>query len=146
MKTLFLVLIAIIVVTGSIGTSYALVTHGEAVNIFGQLQVVDSNMVVTRTDGSDTGLSVKNSGAANVFQFFDVDDNQVYRFKLNADGNSFTFLDATAGQNNLVVQLPSGNIGIGEDNPQERLDVGGDLHVRDGTITADGDICIGACP
>lgn len=146
MKTLALVIIAI-VVAGSVGTSYALITHADNVAVNGNLTVNDGNIVSVRTDGSDSGNAMKNNGGSMVFTFSDLDDSQVYRFKLLGTGQEFQFLDFTHGNRlDLVIKTATGNIGIGEPNPQERLDVGGNLHVRDGTITADGDICIGACP
>jgi hypothetical protein len=145
MKTSYIAIISLVLV-GTIGTSYALIVHNEAVNIEGNLQVIDGNLIVTKSGGGDSGLSVKNSGGSAVFQFTDVDDTQTYRFKLNKDGSNFQFIDATAGRTDLAVKLDTGNVGIGEVNPQEKLDVGGNLHVRDGNITSDGDICIGNCP
>jgi hypothetical protein len=134
-----------IALAGSIGTSYALITHNDNVNINGNLQVIEGNLVVSKTGGGDSGLSVKNSGGSAVFQFNDVDDSQVYRFKLNKLGDSFQFIDASSARTDMTIKLNNGNIGIGTTNPQERLDINGNLRVQ-GNITTNGDICIGSCP
>jgi len=136
-----------IVAISSIGTVYALIVHNDAVNVNGNLKVVNGNTIGVRTDGGDIGNVLKNSGAANVFSFNDLDDDQIYRFKLVGDGSEFQFLDYThSNRRDLTIKTATGNIGINEPNPQEKLDIGGNLHVRDGIITADGDICIGTCP
>ncbi len=147
MKKRHITLIALLVVVGSISTAYATITQADNVNVLGQLTVVDGNLIVQHTDGGDGGFSTRALGAQNVFQFIETSGGQVYRFVLNDDGSEFAMRDFTHGNRaDLVVKTATGNVGIGEPNPQERLDVGGNLHVRDGTITADGDICIGACP
>ena len=113
MKILALVIISI-VAAGSIGTSYALITHGEAVQINGDLNLVQGSFNSLRTDGNDLANGMANSGGANVFQFFDVDDNQVYRMKLLGDGSEFVFQDFThANRKDIVIQTATGNIGVG---------------------------------
>jgi len=147
MKKRHIAIVALLVVVGSISTAYATVTHADNTNILGQLTVVDGNLIVQHTDGGDGGFSTRALGAQNVFQFIETSGGQVYRFVLSADGSEFALRDFThANRGDIVIKTATGNVGVGEANPQERLDVGGNLHVRDGTITADGDICIGACP
>ena len=147
MKILIFVIVAV-VAAGSIGTSYALITHNESVDINGTLQVIEGNLVVSKTGGGDSGLSVKNSGGSAVFQFNDVDDSKVYRFKLNKLGNVFQFIDASAARTDITIDLASGNVGIGQNSADEKLDVNGNIKLTGASraITSDGDICIGSCP
>ena len=128
-----------------IGTSYAIIVHSDSVNIFGNLQIVGGNLVVSKTGGADSGLNVMNDGGNAVFQFFDVDNGQVYKFVLQKDGTLFKFTDATHARTDLVIRTSDGNIGIGTTNPQSKLDVNGDLRIQ-GNILSNGDICIGNCP
>jgi len=144
MRVLGIVIISLVAI-GAIGTSYAVISHNDAVNIFGTLQIVEGNLVVSRTGGADSGLNVKNDGGNAVFQFFDVDDGQVYKFILQKDGTLFKFTDATHARTDLAIKTSNGNIGIGTTNPQSKLDVNGDLKVQ-GNILSNGDICIGSCP
>ena len=140
------ILLYTIIISSIAYAAYATVTHADNTNILGQLTVVDGNLVVQHTDGGDGGFSTRALGAQNVFQFIETSGGQVYRFVLNDDGSEFAMRDFTHGnRGDLVIKTATGNVGVGEANPQERLDVGGNLHVRDGTITSDGDICIGAC-
>ena len=144
MRAVILLVVAI-VAAGSIGTSYALVTYNEDVEINGGLDINQGNLVVEKTGGGDSGLSIKNSGGSAVFQFNDVDDSQVYRFKLNKFGDSFQFIDASSARTDMTIKLSNGNIGMGVNNPQEKLHVNGNLRL-DGNLTSNGDICIGSCP
>ena len=97
MRALTMVILVLIAV-GMIGTSYAIIVHSDSVNIFGNLQIVGGNLVVSKTGGADSGLNVMNDGGNAVFQFFDVDNGQVYKFVLQKDGTLFKFTDATHAQ------------------------------------------------
>jgi hypothetical protein len=145
LKTLTLAIISIIAV-GSVGTSYALLVHNEAVQINGNLKVIDGNFDGIRKDGLDSGFAIHNEGGASLFTFDDIDDSQVYRMKLTGNGDQFQFLSFTDNnREDIVIDTATGKIGVNQTNPQEALHVGGNLKV-DGSITSDGDICIGNCP
>jgi len=145
MKILYLAIIGAVAI-GFVGTSYAIVTHADQVDILGNMNIINANMETVRADGFDTGNGLRNTGGANIFQFWDVDNNQVNRLILTEDGSEFDFFDVTHARKDIVIKTASGNVGIGNQvDPQEKLDVLGNIKLS-GNIVSNGDICIGACP
>ena len=111
------------------------ITLGNALAItFNENVIVDNN--------GPTGLTIKaDTGQANI-QFSDV-GTRVFVFTMIDGTGTFAIGDATAGFSRLAIDS-EGNVGIGTNNPAERLDVKGSIKLA-GNIVSDGDICIGAC-
>ena len=139
----YLILIAIIAVAGVSTTAFS--THVPTLFHNADVKVTDHNFVV-QDDLGWAAITVQSNGFPSVIKLFDIDNNQNYFLKLEADGRALSIRDQTNGRDNLYIKTSNGFIGINNNSPVEQLDVNGDLHLSDGSakITANGDICIGS--
>lgn len=103
------------------------------------------NVVVQRTGTSPAAIEVKSSGASSAFKLQDIDNPQIYQFRLVGDGTRFDITDITHNRVNLAVLSSNGNVGIGTATPLQKLDVSGSIRLT-GNIVSPNDICIGTCP
>lgn len=94
-------------------------------------------------DGPTSLIIRADSGQPNIL-FSDV-GSSIYQFGIIDGTGVFTIGDVNAQKARLAIDS-SGNIGLGTVNPEERLDVKGNIHLSDtnSKITANGDICIGS--
>lgn len=100
----------------------------------------------------DNGVRIKSTdGLASLYvDSGNVDSPQYIRFM--EDGKSNFWLTAVSdallfrpdGGTPSVVFTDDGKVGIGTRNPQEKLDINGNINLS-GNILSDGDICIGKC-
>jgi hypothetical protein len=106
---------------------------------------------VLRT-GLDTPFVVEGSGStfiqvvggvnsAKGFLIGNSTDSAISGFIYDEDGGG---LAIKSGGSNRVYISPAGNVGIGKNNPTEKLEVAGNIKLS-GNITSDGDLCIGKC-
>ena len=51
----------------------------------------------------------------------------------------FGIYDENSGDYRIYINGTNGNVGIGTPDPQAKLDVNGDVHVRSGTLSVNGD-------
>jgi len=110
---------------------------------------------VTAVSGSGIfNLQSQGSGAQVGLQFTDLDGSgpgSGTKMRLASPGNDnrldFTNENASPMDKFLMTIRDNGNVGIGTTSPSEALEVVGNIHLGGTTfkITADGDICIGAC-
>ena len=107
------------------------VAAGETpVNVIGgNLNIIDGNMIFTRTDSIQTNLNLRNTLAQTAIVFEDADSGSKYTLRLTPDGQRYQFLDFTGGvaRVDLTIQRSTGNIGIGTLTPTEALDVNGNV-------------------
>lgn len=103
------------------------------------------NVSVSRTGATPAAIEVKSSGASSAFKLQDVDNPQIYQFRLVGDGSRFDITDITHNRVNIAVSSSSGNVGIGTATPLQKLDVAGNIRLT-GNIVSPNDICIGTCP
>ena len=143
-------LILLIIIVGvSVGSASALIVHGENVIVQGTLKVTAGELAVERT-GAPSSITVQNDGFSNTIKFSDLTtgQEQIFQFRQVGTGERLDIFDVTNNKIFLSADAGTGNIGIGgQTSPQEQLDVKGNIHLSGVTakITADGDICIGAC-
>ncbi len=143
-------LILLVIFVGvSIGSASALIVHNENVIINGQFKVTGGEVAVEKT-GSPSSITVQNDGFSNTIKFSDLTSGQeqIFQFRQIATGERLDIFDVTNAKIFLSADAGTGNVGIGgQTSPQEQLDVNGHIHLSGVTakITADGDICIGAC-
>jgi len=145
----------------TIGTAYAVTTFDSGLGetpvqiTGGNIQLLNGEIISDRTDGFSSRLVFKSdAGGSALLRFEDKDDNQVTHFRLTSNGAQFEIIDLTHGfRKDLVLRTDTGNIGMGVNSPQEKLDVNGNVRARGDLITdtgvirtASGDICIGNCP
>jgi len=144
----------------TVGTAFAATTFDSSLGetpvtiTGGNLNLVNGEIITTRNDGFDTRLNLfSNAGGQAAIKFRDIDDGQIYHVRLSPGGEQFEFLDGNDFSRDLVLKTATGNIGMGLGNPQERLDVDGNIRARGDLITdtgvirtTTGDICIGNCP
>jgi len=114
---------------------------------------LNENVIVDRTlDLTSSAITVKNAGFENSIKLWDVDNNQIFQFRVVPLGDRLEIVDITHNVAALTVRSSTGNVGIGGlPIPTEQLDVNGNTRVRgnlivDGDITSATDICIGSCP
>lgn len=102
--------------------------------------------------GSDTPLIVEGSGSAFIqaagginsakgFLIGNSTDSAIAGFIYDEDGGGLAI--KSGGSNRMYVST-NGNVGLGQSNPTEKLEVVGNIKLS-GNITSDGDICIGKC-
>jgi len=153
MKIPTYVIMLILVIAISMGTVLALEVHTSPPVIIdqGNLNVLNGQIIMDRSDGIAPAITMKAKGAAMGLKFHDTDPetNQEYLIRLTQDGKNLWFIDQTHGNRiDIAVKTATGNIGIGTNLPDEKLDINGNLKLSGTgrTITSDGDICIGNCP
>lgn len=154
MKFMILVsILASLVLVGSISTSYVLAevfttlevsgssdllgevgigkasTPGLALDVNG-VSKFNKDLIFARTDGMN---SIVQSQAA-----FDAEKHLIYQ---KAGGGAMSKYIVRANQ----ISLNLGDVGIGTENPLEKLDVRGNIRLT-GDIISPNDICIGSCP
>ena len=143
-------LILLIIIIGvSVGSAAAVVVHNENTIINGILKVIGGELAVERS-GLPSAITVQNDGDTNVIKFSDLTPGelQIFQFRQLASGGRLDIVDITNNKVMFSGIAGTGNVGIGgQINPQEALDVKGNIHLSGVTakITANGDICIGAC-
>ena len=103
------------------------------------------NVVVQRTGATPAAIEVRSSGASSAFKLQDIDNPQIYQFRLVGDGSRFDITDITHNRVNMAVLSSNGNVGIGTAAPVQKLDVAGNIRLT-GNIVSPNDICIGTCP
>jgi len=131
------------------GSAAAVFVHNENTQINGQFKVIGGEVAVERS-GSPSAITVQNDGDGNVIKFSDLTPGelQIFQFRQLASGERLDIVDITNNKIMFAGQAGTGNVGIGgQTSPQEALDVKGNIHLSGVTakITANGDICIGAC-
>ena len=104
----------------------------------------DENVVVRQTGASTTIQVVSTGGTPNI-KLVDLDDNQKYQFRIVSDGSRMDIVHTTTGQANISISSANDFVGINNGNPQEQLDVNGNIRLT-GNIVSPNDICIGNCP
>ena len=121
----------------------------------GLVDINNSGLRITRDDGTQTAISLINSQKQSSFIFEDPDDNLKYTMRYTPDGTSrFQFLDTAipgSPRVDLSINTITGFTGLGEPNPQQQLDVAGNIKV-DGDVLSDGnlnikpngDLCLGS--
>lgn len=133
----------------SVGSAAALEVHNNPPVLVdgGNLNIQNGGMIFQRSDSVQTHLTMKNTNAQTAIVFEDTDSNQQYILRQTVDGKRFDFLNFKNGvpRVDLDIQTASGNVGIGNLNPTEKLDVNGNIKLS-GNILSNGDICIGTCP
>ena len=145
----------------TVGTAFAATTFDSGAGAT-PVQIIGGNLLLTngeiqtvRNDGFSSRLVFKSdAGGSALLRFHDVDDNQVYHIRLTSGGEQLEYIDLTHGfRRDLVLKTNTGNIGMGVSNPQENLDVSGNIRARGDLITdtgvirtTSGNICIGTCP
>ena len=151
MKIRFLPILLVIIAGITVGTAIALEEHNNPpVNINGgNLNIIDGSSIYTRTDGVQTNIVLKNDVSQTAFEFLDVDSNQKTTLRQTSNGERFDIFnfDGSTFRVDLSIKNSNGNIGLGQVNPSEKLDVNGNIHLSgvNSKITSNGDICIGSC-
>ena len=138
--------ILLVVIGGvSMGSAMGLVVDNENRIVNGEFKVTGGAATVDRT-GGQSSIVVQNSGFANTIKFSDIDDAQIFQFRLAGDGSRLDIVDITAASAvRVAIESTTGQVGIGTSAPTETLDVNGNLRVR-GNIVSTTDLCIGTCP
>lgn len=126
-----------VLVSVSVGNALALVLHDDNTKVTGTFEVQSSP--------GGSAITVQNSGAFNSIKLSDVDDNQIWQFRLIGTGARLDVVDVTHNFVAIAILSSNGNVGIGTTTPTEALDVNGNIKLN-GNIVSNGDICIGACP
>lgn len=126
----------VLLISISVGSAMALVLHQDDTKVTGNFEVQNP---------AGSSITVQNSGAFNVIKLNDIDDGQIYQFRLVGDGSRLDIVDITHNRVNIAMISSNGNVGIGTISPQEALDVNGNIRLN-GNIVSSSDICIGTCP
>jgi hypothetical protein len=137
MKNLVYLILIAVLVSVSVGNAVALIQHDDAVKVTGTFEV--------QTNPGGSAITVQNSGSFNSIKLFDIDDNQIFQFRLIGTGDRLDVVDVTNSRINMAILASNGNVGINTATPQEKLDVNGNIKLN-GNIVSNGDICIGSCP
>jgi len=98
--------------------------------------------------GKQSQLVLNNDVKQSAIYFIDSDTGNNYILRYKSDGLRFDFVKwdaASVGRIDMSMQFATGNIGMGTTNPQEKLDVNGNIRLT-GNIVSPNDICIGNCP
>ncbi len=98
--------------------------------------------------GKQSQLVLSNDVKQSAIYFDDSDSGKTYILRYKSDGLRFDFVNwnvANVGSVDMSIQTATGNIGMGTTNPQEKLDVNGNIRLT-GNIVSPNDICIGNCP
>ncbi len=155
MKKFHLVLIGVIALGGiTVGAAFA-ATFNENVVINGKLTVNDGGFQFERTDNVQTTMRLINDDKQTVFQFEDPTELQKYLMRSTPGvAGNLEFLDfsgaSPTARIDLAIERSSGNVGIGTGNPNEQLDVNGNLKVQGDILTTgiiknpNGDLCLGS--
>jgi len=81
--------------------------------------------------------------------FIDSDSGRNYILRTLPDGLRFDIVNwdaaASVSRIDMSILTATGNIGMGTTDPQEKLDVDGNIRLT-GNIVSPTDICIGNCP
>jgi len=126
-----------VLVSVTVGNAMALILLDDTVKVTGE-------MVVQRDTGPSAITVQNNQGFSNAIKFWDVDDSQVFQFRLIGTGDRLDILDVTNNRIGVSMLSSNGNVGINNVNPTEQLDVTGNIKLS-GNIVSNGDICIGTC-
>jgi len=107
-------------------------------------------LFLTRTgSGIQSQVVLKNDVAQNSLYFVDSDSARTYVQRTTANGLRMDWLDGSGPpfRIDMSIRTDTGNIGLGQTNPQEKLDVNGNIFLSgaNAKILSNGDICIGAC-
>ena len=142
-------LLSFLVIAGgvTIGTAIAAETFSAPVEVQnGPLIMTNGTIDQSRTDGVQTLMKLKNSDKRVGILFEDTTGGAKYEIQQTADGSRFILSDPNfANRKDISINQANGNVGIGKLNPQQKLDVNGNIQLS-GNILSNGDICIGACP
>ena len=148
-KILLLVGLSIVLTAGIV---HATATFNENVVINGRLDVNNGNFKFVRTDNVQTSLTLINPDKQTQLKFNDPDDDRSYSMRLTPGPTPrLDFFDFSGPnpvvRNDLSIKTDTGKVGIGTNNPQEQLDVNGNIFLSgaNAKILSNGDICIGAC-
>jgi len=155
-KALILVAITIVLTAGGVHATQIfnedIVINGKLDVNNGLLTVKDAGFKFDRTDNIQTGLRLINSDKQTSFMFEDPDDQTLYVFRVSPGPNGnvdyFDFSGANpVARVDISIKKATGQVGIGTQNPQEQLDVNGNIFLSgaNAKILSNGDICIGAC-
>jgi len=123
----------------------------------GQLKILDGNIDVlsgrmfmsNAGTGKQSMLVLDNDLRQSAIYFDDSDSDRTYILSHRPDGLRFDLVNwnaaTSAARIDMSIQTATGNIGMGTTNPQEKLDVDGNIRLT-GNIVSPTDICIGNCP
>ena len=95
---------------------------------------IDWNIPISNASGSTT---IKINSSREKFSAIDFYANGINMWGIGKDGNNNFYISEFGVSNRIYIERGSGNVGIGVDNPQYKLDVNGDIRAS-GTI-CDGD-------
>jgi len=98
---------------------------------------------LVKSVNAEAVFNLRSFGGIPAVQLTDGDSGQKYRMRIGQPSEDFEIVDTTLGQNIRLLIQPNGNVGIGVTNPQEKLDVFGNMHTSgnadiDGNLNVDG--------
>ena len=125
----------VLLISISVGSAMALVLHDDNTKVTGNFEVQNP---------AGSSITVQNAGAFNSIKLSDLDDEQIFQFRLIGTGARLDIFDVTQNRVNIAILSSNGNVGIGTTSPTEALDVNGNIKLN-GNIVSNGDICIGTC-
>jgi hypothetical protein len=108
----------------------------------------NSRLHVYDTSTGGTSLTVHSKGTSQEFlEFLNQNDNSIFSLRQNASGDSFFLINSDGGTNGDVfkVEGDTGNVGIGQPTPSDRLHVGGEVRVNSCVKNSGGTAIAGTC-
>ena len=102
------------------------------------------DVFVIQPSGSAT-ITVNSAAGTPNIKLVDSDDGQKWQFRIVSDGSRMDIKHMTTQTTNISILSSNDNVGIRNTNPQESLDVNGNIRLT-GNIVSPNDICIGNCP